>query len=53
MDDGVSVDELRRAIARMHDVPARFVETVEVDERFEGEAPRQFRSATFVALVAA
>jgi hypothetical protein len=37
IDDDVSVDELREAVERMHGVPARFVEAVEVDERFEGQ----------------
>ncbi|MGO9835640.1 MAG: hypothetical protein ACLP1X_15650 [Polyangiaceae bacterium] len=37
MDDDVSVDELREAVEHLHGVPARFVETVEVDERFNGE----------------
>jgi hypothetical protein len=33
MDDDVSIDELREAVEHMHGVPARYVETVEVDER--------------------
>jgi len=37
IDDGVSVDELREAVEHMHGVPARFVEAVEVDERFNGD----------------
>lgn len=37
MDDDVSIDELREAVERMHGVPARFVEAVEVDERLNGE----------------
>jgi hypothetical protein len=37
MDDDVSVDELREAVEHMHGVPARFIEAVEVDERFEGQ----------------
>jgi hypothetical protein len=37
MDDDVSVDELREAVEHMHGVPARFVEAVEVDERFNGD----------------
>src|SRR5580700_4613057 len=36
-DDDVSLDELREAVEHMHGVPARFVEAVEVDERFNGE----------------
>jgi hypothetical protein len=36
-DDDVSIDELREAVEHMHGVPARFVEAVEVDERFNGE----------------
>jgi hypothetical protein len=36
-DDDVSIDELREAVEHMHGVPARFVEAVEVDERFKGE----------------
>jgi hypothetical protein len=35
MDDDVSIDELREAVEHMHGVPARYVETVEVDERFQ------------------
>jgi hypothetical protein len=35
-DDDVSIDELRQAVEHMHGVPARFVEAVEVDERFNG-----------------
>jgi hypothetical protein len=37
LDDDVSLDELREAVEHMHGVPARFVEAVEVDERFQGE----------------
>ena len=37
MDDDVSVDELREAVEHMHGVPANYVETIEVDERFNGE----------------
>jgi len=37
MDDDVSIDELRQAVEHMHGVPARFVESVEVDERHEGK----------------
>jgi len=37
IDDDVSIDELREAVEHMHGVPARFVESVEVDERFNGE----------------
>jgi hypothetical protein len=37
MNDDVSVDELREAVEHMHGVPASYVETVEVDERFNGE----------------
>jgi hypothetical protein len=37
MDDDVSVDELREAVEHLHGVPARFIEAVEVDERFKGE----------------
>jgi hypothetical protein len=37
MDDDVSIDELREAVEHMHGVAARYVETVEVDERFNGE----------------
>ena len=29
--DDVSIDELREAVEHMHGVPARFVETVEVE----------------------
>jgi hypothetical protein len=36
-DDDVSIDELQRAVEYMHGVPARFVEAVELDERFNGE----------------
>lgn len=35
-DDDVSVDELREAVEHMHGVPATYLETVEVDERFNG-----------------
>jgi hypothetical protein len=35
MTDDVSIDELREAVERQHDVPATFVESVEVDERHE------------------
>jgi hypothetical protein len=37
IDDDVSVDELREAVEHMHGVPAKYVETVEVDERFSGQ----------------
>jgi hypothetical protein len=37
MTDDVSIDELREAVEHLHGVPARFVEAVEVDERFHGE----------------
>jgi hypothetical protein len=37
INDDVPVDELREAVEHMHGVPARFVEAVEVDERFQGE----------------
>jgi hypothetical protein len=37
IDDDVSVDELREAVEHLHGVPARFLEAVEVDERFNGE----------------
>jgi hypothetical protein len=37
MDDDVSIDELQKAVEYMHGVPARFIEAVEVDERFNGE----------------
>jgi hypothetical protein len=36
LDDDVSIDELREAVEHLHGVPARFVEAVEVDERFNG-----------------
>ena len=36
-DDDVSIDELQKAVEHMHGVPARFIEAVEVDERFNGE----------------
>lgn len=36
VEDDVSIDELREAVEHMHGVPARYVETVEVDERFKG-----------------
>jgi len=32
-----SLDELREVVEHMHGVPARYVETVEVDERFKDE----------------
>jgi hypothetical protein len=41
LDDDVSIDELREAVEHMHGVPARFVEAVEVDERFKGDVLRQ------------
>jgi hypothetical protein len=31
------IDELREAVEHMQGVPARYVETVEVDERFKGQ----------------
>jgi hypothetical protein len=37
MDDDVSIDELREVVEHIHGVPARFVEVVEVDERFQGQ----------------
>ena len=37
MDDDVSIDELREAVEHLHGVPARFVEAIEVDERFQGK----------------
>jgi hypothetical protein len=33
-DGHVSIDELREAVEHLHGVPARFVEPIEVDERF-------------------
>ena len=36
VDDEVSIDELREAVEHMHGVPATFVESVDVDERFQG-----------------
>jgi hypothetical protein len=33
MSDDVSIEELQTAVERLHGVPARFVEAVEVDER--------------------
>jgi hypothetical protein len=35
-DDDISVEELREAVEHMHGVPAKFVESVDVDERFNG-----------------
>ena len=35
--DDVSIAELQKAVEHMHGVPARFVESVEVDERHEGK----------------
>jgi hypothetical protein len=35
-DDDVSFDTLREAVEHLHSVPASYVETVEVDERFNG-----------------
>jgi len=40
-DDDVSIDELREAVEHMHGVPARYLETVEVDERFKGQVAWQ------------
>jgi hypothetical protein len=37
MDDNVSIEELQKAVEHMHRVQARFLEAVEVDERFQGE----------------
>lgn len=37
ISDDVSLDELREAVEHLHGVPARYVEAVEVDERFNGE----------------
>ena len=42
-DDDVSVEELREAIEHLQCVPRRFVEAVEVDERFNGEVIWQGR----------
>jgi hypothetical protein len=36
VDDDVSIDELREAVEHLHGVPATYLETVEVDERFQG-----------------
>jgi hypothetical protein len=36
-DTDVSIEELQKAVEHMHGVPARFVESVEVDERHEGK----------------
>jgi hypothetical protein len=36
-DDDVSIAELQKAVEHMHGAPARFVESVEVDERHEGK----------------
>jgi hypothetical protein len=36
-DTDVSIDELREAVEHMHGVPASYLETVEVEERFGGE----------------
>ena len=35
--DDVSIEELQKAVEHMHGVPARFLEAVEVDERFKGD----------------
>lgn len=37
MDDDVSIEELQKAVEHLHGVPAKFIEAVEVDERFDGE----------------
>jgi hypothetical protein len=37
MPDDVSVAELQKAVEHMHGVPARFVGSVEVNERHEGK----------------
>lgn len=37
IDDDVSIDELREAVEHMRGMPARFVEAVEGDERFNGD----------------
>ena len=37
IDDDVSIEELQKAVEHLHGVPARFLEAVEVDERFKGE----------------
>jgi len=37
LDDDVSIEELQKAVENLHGVPARFLEAVEVDERFKGE----------------
>jgi hypothetical protein len=47
-DDDVSIDELREAVEHMHGVPARYLETVEVDERFQGEVVWQGAVKVFV-----
>jgi hypothetical protein len=36
-DEDASVDELREAVEHMYGEPARFVEAVEDEERFNGE----------------
>jgi hypothetical protein len=40
IDNDVSIEELQKAVEHMHGVPARFVESVEVDERHEGKPVR-------------
>ena len=52
LDNDVSVDELREAVEHMHGVPARFVEAVEVDERFNGEVVWQGAVKVFALGVA-
>ncbi len=37
IDDDVSTAELQKAVEHMHGVPAIYVESVDVDERFNGE----------------
>jgi hypothetical protein len=37
-DHDVSIDELREAVEHMQGVPARFVEAVEVDDRFKARS---------------
>ena len=37
LDDDVSLDELREAVEHLHGAKASHVETVQVDERFQGQ----------------
>jgi hypothetical protein len=47
LDDDVSIDEIQKAVEHTHGVPAKFVEAVEVDERFNCEIVWQGTAKAF------